>query len=514
MSQSTVSEIGRRIVVFDTTLRDGEQSPGASMNFQEKMEVAQMLALLGVDVIEAGFPIASEGDFTAVKTIAESVTGPVICGLSRCREADILRVLEAVKNAQKPRIHVFLATSPIHREYKLKMSREQVLEHILKSVKFARNYCPDIEFSCEDASRTEPDFLCQAVEAAISAGATTINIPDTVGYAIPSEFADTIRMLINNVNNIDKAVLSVHCHNDLGMAVANTLAAVQAGAGQVECTINGIGERAGNCALEELAMAIRTRGDVFRAHTGIVTERLVAASRLVSGITGMEVPRNKAIVGRNAFAHESGIHQDGMLKHPTTYEIMRPEQVGFVTTDLVLGKHSGRAGLAARVKELGFSLDDAQMDALFQAFKTLADRKKEIYNGDIRTLVQQILRSDLTQPVWMLETYECRCGIGRESTISLTLRRGDEEPVVHELTADEGPIDTLFVAICQVTGYEMACCEYRVHSVTMGHDAQGEVNVAVKFGGKEYRGKGVSTDCIESSILAFIDAANRIMHES
>ncbi|MDO4551108.1 MAG: 2-isopropylmalate synthase [Planctomycetia bacterium] len=506
-----VSDSGRKIIIFDTTLRDGEQSPGASMNFQEKMEVAQMLALLGVDVIEAGFPVASEGDFLAVKTISEKVKGPIICGLSRCREVDILRAVEAIKHAEKARVHIFLATSPIHRQYKLKMSPEQVLEHVKKSVAFTRNYCPDVEFSCEDASRTEPDFLASVVETAISAGASTINIPDTVGYAIPSQFSENIRMLINRVPNIDKAILSVHCHNDLGMAVANTLAAVEAGAGQIECTINGIGERAGNCALEEVVMAIRTRSDVFHAHTGIITEKLLAASRLVSGITGLEIPRNKAIVGRNAFAHESGIHQDGMLKNPTTYEIMRPEQVGFVTTDLVLGKHSGRAGLSQRVRKLGYSLTETQMDTLFQAFKSLADRKKEIYNGDIRTLVQQVLRRDVTRQLWTLEDYSCVSGTGKDSTITLSLRLGDAPAVTRKFTAGEGPIDTAFVAICEMTGYDMVCCEYRVHSVTIGHDAQGEVNVAVKYQDKEYRGNAVSTDCIESSIRAFIDAANRIL---
>ncbi len=513
MSTSSVIPSGRHIAIFDTTLRDGEQSPGASMNIQEKMEVAQMLALLGVDVIEAGFPIASEGDFAAVKTIAETVRGPIICGLSRCREADMLRAAEAVKAAERARVHIFLATSPIHREFKLKMSQEQVLDCVRKSVAFARNYCGDVEFSCEDASRTEMDFLCAVTEAAIAAGASTVNIPDTVGYAIPTQYAQMIRELMNRVPNVDRAVISVHCHNDLGMAVANTLSAVEAGAGQVECTINGIGERAGNCALEELAMAIRTRNDYFQAYTNIVSGKLLAASKLVSGITGLEVPRNKAIVGRNAFAHESGIHQDGMLKNPTTYEIMKPEDVGFVTTDLVLGKHSGRAGLATRVKQLGYSLDDTQMDALFVEFKTLADRKKEIYNGDIRTLVQQILRRDLAQPVWALENYACSCGIGKESTVMLTLRLGENEPVTRELTAKEGPIDTAFVLLCDMTGYDMACCEYRVHSVTIGHDAQGEVNVAVKYRDKEYRGNGVSTDCVESSIRAFLDAANRILHE-
>jgi len=343
----------RRIVIFDTTLRDGEQSPGASMNLAEKMEIAQALVDLGVDVIEAGFPIASPGDFLAVRQIAQSVRGSVICGLARCVEADIDRAWEAVQHAERPRIHIFLASSPIHRKHKLKMSKEQVLDRTVASVKRVTGYCSDIEFSPEDATRTEPDFLCQVVEAAIAAGATTVNIPDTVGYATPRQMGEVIRDLKNRVPNIDKAVISVHCHNDLGMAVANSLAAVEAGAGQVECTLNGIGERAGNCALEEIVMTLRTRHDFYHATTGIQTRRLVPASRLVASITGIHVQRNKAIVGQNAFAHEAGIHQDGMLKERTTYEIMRPEDVGLSTSDLVLGKHSGRAALADRAKALG-----------------------------------------------------------------------------------------------------------------------------------------------------------------
>ncbi len=344
----------RNVRIFDTTLRDGEQSPGCSMNLAEKLEVAQALVSLGVDIIEAGFPIASPGDFESVRAIAESVRGVTVCGLARCNDADIDRAWEALKGAQSPRIHVFLATSAIHREFKLRMSQEEIVARAVAGVKRAYSHCDDIEFSPEDAARTEPDFLCQVVEAAIAAGATTINIPDTVGYTTPREMYDRIKMLFDRVPNIDKATISVHCHDDLGLAVANSLAAVQAGAGQIECTINGIGERAGNCALEEVVMAMRTREDLFHCQTRIVTPRLVPTSRLVSKITSMDVQRNKAIVGRNAFAHESGIHQDGMLKERRTYEIMRPEDVGFLKTDLVLGKHSGRAALADRAKALGY----------------------------------------------------------------------------------------------------------------------------------------------------------------
>ena len=379
----------RRIVIFDTTLRDGEQSPGCSMNRSEKLEVAQALVDLGVDVIEAGFPIASPGDFESVREIARNIHGATICGLARCNDKDIDRAWEALQEAADARIHVFLATSAIHRQFKLKMDKEEIIRRAVAGVKRAKSVCDNIEFSPEDAARTEPDFLCKVVEAAIAAGATTVNIPDTVGYATPAHMGGVIRNLVQRVPNIDQAVISVHCHNDLGLAVANSLASVENGAGQIECTINGVGERAGNCALEEVVMAMRTRSDHYHVNTRINTPRLVPTSRLVSNITGMRVQRNKAIVGRNAFAHEAGIHQDGMLKERTTYEIMRPEDVGFTETDLVLGKHSGRAALADRAKALGYHLDSQQLAEVFEAFKHLADKKKEMYDGDIAALVEQ-----------------------------------------------------------------------------------------------------------------------------
>ena len=366
----------RQIKIFDTTLRDGEQSPGASMNLQEKMEIAQALVELGVDVIEAGFPIASQGDFEAVREIANSFRGPEICGLARSNEKDIDRAWEALKQSSNPRIHVFLATSAIHREFKLKMNQDEILARAVQGVERAKSLCDNIEFSPEDAARTEVDFLCRVVEAVIAAGATTVNIPDTVGFATPSQMSHVISSLVNRVPNIDQAVISVHCHDDLGMAVANSLAAVEAGAGQIECTINGIGERAGNCSLEEVVMAMRTRGDYYKFDTNITSTRLVPTSRLVSFVTGLEVQRNKAIVGRNAFAHEAGIHQDGILKERTTYEIMLPSDVGFASTDLVMGKHSGRAALADRAKTLGFNLTGEQLQSVFEDFKSLADRKK------------------------------------------------------------------------------------------------------------------------------------------
>src|SRR3954466_7462079 len=385
----SITSQNRPIVIFDTTLRDGEQSPGCSMNLEDKLEVAQALVDLGVDVIEAGFPIASPGDFEAVREVANTISGATICGLARCNEKDIDRAWEALKGAPDGRIHVFLATSAIHREFKLRMGKEEIIQRAVDSVKRAKSYCDNIEFSPEDAARTEIDFLCDVVEAAIDAGATTVNIPDTVGYAVPVQYAGVIRTLFERVPNIGRAVVSVHCHNDLGFAVANSLAACEVGARQVECTINGIGERAGNAALEEIVMALKTRFDYYGLTTGIKTERLYPVSRMVSSITGLAVQRNKAIVGRNAFAHESGIHQDGMLKERSTYEIMRPEDVGVPQTDLVLGKHSGRHALRDRVAELGFTLNEEQFETLFNDFKALADKKKEVYEEDLAVLIEK-----------------------------------------------------------------------------------------------------------------------------
>lgn len=497
----------RRIVIFDTTLRDGEQSPGASMNLAEKMEVAQALVELGVDVIEAGFPIASPGDFEAVREIARNIRGATICGLARCREADIDRAGDALRRAEHPRIHVFLATSPIHRQHKLKMSKEEVIANAVAGVKRAKGFCDDIEYSPEDAMRTEPDFLCQVVEATIAAGATTVNIPDTVGYATPTQMNEIIRTLRNRVSNIDKAVISIHCHNDLGMAVANSLSAVEAGAGQVECTINGLGERAGNCSLEEVVMALRTRYDYYQAVTRVNTQRLVPTSRLVANITGIQVQRNKAIVGQNAFAHEAGIHQDGMLKDRTTYEIMRPEDVGFSMSDLVLGKHSGRAALADRAKAMGYTLTGEQLGTVFDQFKVLADKKKEIYDADIAALIEQQIHSIAEK--WTVDSYKVICGTGQVPEVTLRLRRGDEKQTVN-ITCGDGPIDAIFLAIEQATGFTVTCRDFNVHSVTVGKDAQGEVLVQVEHNGQLYRGRAVSTDSVEASAKAFLNAINRI----
>jgi 2-isopropylmalate synthase len=478
------------------------------MNLREKLEVAQALVDLGVDVIEAGFPIASPGDFEAVREISAAMRGSTICGLARCNDADIDRAWESLKHAESARIHVFLATSAIHREFKLKMSRDEIVARAVAGVKRAASYCDDVEFSPEDAARTEHDFLCQVVEAAITAGATTVNIPDTVGYATPAQMGATIAVLRNRVPNIDKAVISIHCHNDLGLAVANSLAAVENGAGQIECTINGLGERAGNCSLEEVVMAMRTRADAYLCETAVNTQRLVPTSRLVSTITGMRVQRNKAIVGRNAFAHEAGIHQDGMLKERTTYEIMRPEDVGFTKTDLVLGKHSGRAALADRAKQLGYRLTGEQLQIVFDEFKTLADKKKEIYDGDISALIDKQLR-DVVEEEWSLVSFQATSGSDCEPNVKLTLRHGERE-LTEELSDGDGPIDAAFLATEKLTGLKLRCKDYQVRSATLGHDALGEVTLEVEHQGKTFRGRGVSTDTVEATVMAILNAVNRI----
>lgn len=479
------------------------------MNLAEKIRIAHALVDLGVDIIEAGFPIASPGDFEAVQEISKQVTDATICGLARCNEKDVDRAWEALKHALHPRIHVFLATSAIHREFKLKMTPDEIIERAVAGVERAVNYCDDVEFSPEDAARTEPDFLCRVVEAAITAGATTVNIPDTVGYATPAHMGNVIKTLVDRVPNIKDAVISVHCHNDLGLAVANSLAAVENGAGQIECTINGIGERAGNCSLEEIVMALRTRGDYYDADTNINSQRLVPTSRLVAGITGISVQRNKAIVGRNAFAHEAGIHQDGMLKEPSTYEIMRPEDVGFQKTELVLGKHSGRAALADRAQALGFHLTGEQLQAVFAEFKDLADKKKEIYDGDISALCKKAIRLESSNLEWSLVSFAVQSGTDQTPHVNLTLRCGDEEKT-EELTEGDGPIDAAFLAVERITGLKLVCREFSVRSATLGHDAQGEVTIEVESNDEVYRGRGVSTDTVEATVRAILNVVNRI----
>jgi 2-isopropylmalate synthase len=499
-----------RILIFDTTLRDGEQSPGGSMTHLEKVEVARALAALGVDVIEAGFPIASNGDFEAVRAIAAEVAGASVCGLARCNDRDIDRAWEALRYAQKPRIHVFLATSAIHREHKLKMSTTQVIDKAVASVQRAKSYCADVEFSPEDAARTEVDFLCEVVEAAITAGATTVNIPDTVGYATPSQYARVIQTLRDRVPNIAQAVISSHCHDDLGLAVANSLAACEAGARQVECTINGIGERAGNAALEEVVMALATRFDHYGLKTNIKTERLYPISRMVSTITGLTVQRNKAIVGRNAFAHESGIHQDGMLKERSTYEIIRPEDVGVPKTDLVLGKHSGRHALRDRVTELGYHLNETQLQTLFDDFKTLADKKKEVFDDDLVVLIEKQLGD--VPAAWSLVSMHTTAGTGILPTATVCIRRPDGQ-LVQDAAIGDGPVDAIFKAVERVTGVAANLREFAVRGVTAGKDAQGEVSLELEVTSDDraFRGRAASTDIIEASAEAYLNAVNAIV---
>ncbi len=498
-----------RILIFDTTLRDGEQSPGASMTMPEKLEMARALAGLGVDILEAGFPIASQGDFESVRAIAMEVTDVVVCGLARCNERDIDRAWESLRYAQKPRIHVFLATSAIHREHKLKMTRQQIIERAAESVRRAKSCCADVEFSPEDAARTEPDFLCEVVEAVIAEGATTVNIPDTVGYAVPKQYAALIGVLRERVKNINQAVISVHCHNDLGFAVANSLAACEAGARQIECTINGIGERAGNAALEEIVMALKTRSDYFGFTTGVKTERLYPISRMLSTITGMKVQRNKAIVGRNAFAHEAGIHQDGMLKERSTYEIIKPEDVGVPKTDLVLGKHSGRHALWDRVQELGYHLNEAQREELFEDFKTLADKKKEVFDEDLIVLIEKHIQD--VPAHWSLISLHTTAGPSVTPTATVEIRRPDGV-IVRDAAIGDGPVDAIFKAVERVTGIGANLREFSVRSVTAGKDAQGEVSLEleVQTDDRSFRGRAASTDIIEASALAYLNAVNAI----
>ncbi len=495
------------IVIFDTTLRDGEQSPGCSMNTREKLEVARALVELGVDVIEAGFPIASPGDFEAVQQIAGRFGDrTTICGLARCREDDIQRVKEALVGAQKRRIHVFLATSAIHREHKLKMDKAQIIERAVASVRSAKEFCDDIEFSPEDAARTELDFLCEVVEKTIAAGATTVNIPDTVGYATPNHFFKVISHLKQNVPNIEQAVISTHCHNDLGLAVANSLAAVEAGARQIECTINGLGERAGNAALEEVVMALKTRRDFYGVSTSIKTEKLYPTSHLVSSITGMKVQRNKAIVGQNAFAHEAGIHQHGMLQERTTYEIMRPEDVGYVGRNLVLGKHSGRHAFRDRVVQLGFELDDAAIQKAFDDFIALADKKKEVFDSDIVALVEN--RMVDAPDRWKMVSFHTSAGSAAIPTATIELQCEDQ-PVLCDAATGDGPIDAVFRAMERIMELTAKLEDFHVRSVSEGKDALGEVRVTIHVNGRHYTGKGVSTDIIEAAAQAYLQALNK-----
>jgi 2-isopropylmalate synthase len=496
-----------RVIIFDTTLRDGEQAPGCSMTLREKLRVAAALRDLRVDVIEAGFAAASPGDFEAVQAIAEEVQGPVICSLARCNEGDIDRAWSALREAPRKRIHVFVATSEIHRTYKLKLAKDEIIKAAIGAVRMARQLCDDVEFSPEDASRTELAYLADVVTAVIEAGASTVNIPDTVGYTVPGEFAELFGYLQASVPGIDQAVLSVHCHDDLGMAVANSLAAVGAGARQVECTINGIGERAGNCSLEEVVMALKTRAEYFGLDTGVDTRKLYPTSRLVSSITGMHVPRNKAVVGENAFAHEAGIHQHGMLKHASTYEIMRPEDVGISRSNLVLGKHSGRHAFRERVRELGFQLDDQELNRAFDDFKKLADRKKDMFDADIEAIVMST--EGLTTGPWTLDELHISAGTGAIAAAAVRLGHADGH-TVDEAAVGDGPVEAAFKALERAAGIDLDLKNFEVRSVTMGEDAQGEVTVTVEYNGMSFRGNGVSTDIVEAGAQAYLEVINRV----
>lgn len=498
-----------KILIFDTTLRDGEQSPGFSMNIREKVEFAHQLKRLGVDIIEAGFPISSEGDFESVKAIAQKVEGPQICGLARALEKDIDRCWEAVQYSKNPRIHTFIATSHVHLEKKLRKSRAQVREMAVKAVQHARKYTENVEFSTEDAARTDRDYICEVIEAAIDAGAATINVPDTVGYSNPWEFGSLIEYIMDKVNNIDLAILSVHCHNDLGMAVANSLAAVLKGARQVECTINGIGERAGNTSLEEFVMNVKTRPDCFNFATKINTEQIYPTSRLLTRFTGIGVQPNKAIVGANAFAHEAGIHQDGVLKERTTYEIMSPESVGWSGSSMVLGKHSGHHAFVTRMRELGFNLEGEELESAFTAFKELADRKKTVFDEDLIALVDEQTRQ------FEDERYQLE-------DLVITIVDHDQHPSAKvKLTCDgeakegsgvgDGALDAAFTVIKELTGMtEVTLTDYNVNAVTRGADAQGSATVSLRLDNRTAVGRGVDTDVIRASVKAFVNALNRL----
>jgi 2-isopropylmalate synthase len=497
----------RKIKIFDTTLRDGEQCPGASMTASEKLEVAHQLARLKVDVIEAGFPISSPGDFESVRQIAREVRGPTICGLARARMEDIDRAGEAVRDAQRPRIHTFIATSDIHLQHKLRKSRDEVLEMAVAAVKRAKSHVEDVEFSPEDAARSDLDYLCRVVEAVIKVGATTINIPDTVGYAVPEQFAHIFSSLLNRVPGSENVTFSCHCHNDLGMAVANSLAAVQAGAGQIECTVNGIGERAGNTSLEEVVMALRTRRDFYQASTGIVTQEIIRSSRLVSKVTGFLVQPNKAVVGANAFAHAAGIHQDGMLKEQTTYEIMRPEDVGLDSSKLVLSSRSGRHAFKVRMAALGYDLDGEVLERAYHHFLQVADKKKVVYDEDLIALIAEAAPAEDEYQIEYLSVMTSLDGV---PTATVRLRQGEER--LTEVGTGVGSVDAVYQTIDKLIPVEHELIDYIVSGVTGGTDALAEVTVRVGRGEQVFTGRNASLDVIQASARAYVQALNKLIN--
>jgi 2-isopropylmalate synthase len=497
-----------KIIIFDTTLRDGEQAPGATMNIEEKLLIAKNLEKMNVDVIEAGFPAASNGDFEAVNRIAKNIKNSVICGLARAKKNDIEKTFEAIKEAAKPRIHTFIATSEIHMKYKLKMDQAQVLSAITDSVSLARNLCEQVDWSPEDATRSKRDFLFKAIETAIKAGANTINIPDTVGYTTPEEYYQLIKAIRDNVANIDKAVISTHCHNDLGMAVANSMAAAQAGARQIECTINGIGERAGNAALEEIVMAIKTRSDFYNFETSIDTTMISRVSKLVSAITGFAVQYNKAIVGANAFAHESGIHQDGVLKNRETYEIMTPESIGLEKSSLTLGKLSGRAAFKDRLRHLGYDISEELMDETFKKFKDLADKKKEIADDDLVSLIDGSITNQKNR--FSLISLEVKCGTQSQASVNIKIKIDNDE-LTSNFASKDGPVDAIFNAIKQLISHDAILDLYQVQAVTEGTDAQAQVVVRLKKDNKIYSANGSDTDVLTASAIAYINCLNKFI---
>ncbi|HQP10548.1 MAG TPA: 2-isopropylmalate synthase [Candidatus Omnitrophota bacterium] len=498
-----------KVLIFDTTLRDGEQAPGASMNQREKLEIAYALERLGVDIIEAGFPVISKGDFNAVRTVAKHIKDSIVCGLARSIKEDIDAAHEALKDAKKKRIHVFLATSKIHMQHKLKKTQEEILAMAVDAVKYAKQKVSDVEFSPEDASRTERSFLFKILEEVIKAGATTVNIPDTVGYSIPAEYGGLIAQIKTHVPNVDKAVISVHCHDDLGVGVANSLEAVRQGARQVECTVNGVGERAGNASMEEIVMAIKTRSDIYGCATGIKTQEICRVSRLVSKYTGFVVPPNKAIVGGNAFRHEAGIHQDGILKERSTYEIIRPEDVGFVGTGLVLGKHSGRHAFKERLKSLGITLKDSELDKAFERFKNVADKKKNVFDEDLLAIVEDEMK--VFQKIWNFVSLSAQSGTNVAPRVEVVLK--SKGKTYQKTSSGDGLVDSCYKAIEGITKVKGELLDYSIHSVTRGKDALGEVTVKVRIDGKNVITQGTSTDILEASAKAYINAVNKALSQ-
>lgn len=496
-----------KVVIFDTTLRDGEQAPGASMNQEEKLEIAYSLEKMGVDVIEAGFPVISKGDFEAVRAVARHIKSSTVCGLARSIKKDIDAANNALKEAKKKRIHVFLATSKIHMKHKLKKSQDEILKMAVDAVKYAKKKMPDIEFSPEDATRSERGFLYKILEEVIKAGAKTVNIPDTVGYSMPTEYGGLITDIKNNVPNINKAIISVHCHDDLGVGVANSLEAVRSGARQVECTINGIGERAGNASMEEIVMALKTRSDIYGCSTNIKTQEICRLSRLVSKYTGFVVPPNKAIVGGNAFRHEAGIHQDGILKERSTYEIMRPEDVGFIGTGLVLGKHSGRHAFKERLKSLGIELKASELDGTFARFKSIADKKKNVFDEDLMAIVEDEVK--VIEETWKFVSLMANSGTDIKPDIEIILK--SNKKIYRQVSSGDGPVDACYKAIDGITKLKGELLDYSIHSVTRGKDALGEVMVKVKINKKSVIAYGTSTDILEASAKAYINAVNKVI---